>query len=206
MVNTCGCTDCPEVPVPPGKCGSYIASAAKEHVGDCAPEDLGCFCKRDGVQNIHGTAGCPSYPVVTTDPSNSSNVWIFYNVGDGNTVGLASGPPQGPWTVVQEPILTGFQNAWPYHSEGGVLHVLADKLVEGGGSSMRHLATPDGGKTWVVGKEDFVESSAGGVTNRTKPRMWLNHAGSCSYLYTQAVNTHNQPVEVTQLVCTSDGQ
>eukprot|EP00756_Hemistasia_phaeocysticola_P060664 Hpha_TRINITY_DN421_c0_g1::TRINITY_DN421_c0_g1_i1::g.27638::m.27638 len=192
-MNGCGCTDCPTPdPHPPkGKCRSYIASAPWGEVGDCEPtmytDSKTCFCNRVDSQSIQGTAGCPTYPTVQRNPRNTSTVLVFYNVGDGNTVGMAEGPKEGPWKVVHEPVLSGYQNVFPYISIGDVIHFVADKLMPDGTTTIRHLTTPDLGTTWIEGKEDFIGLTEGKTTfmSRSKPRLFWTWR--CAQLYTEGL-------------------
>jgi len=180
-MNGCGCTDCPAepLPVPKGKCPSYIGRVTEKTVGDCHPHSLYstmCFCKRDGVQNVQGTSGCPSYPTLFPVGGNSTDILLFYNMGDGKTVGMAQGSMEGPWKVVKEPYVTGVQNVWPYQRSGGVMHFFADVLKEDGSTGIRHIATPDEGKTWVIAQDDAVDNvvsiSGANTTTRSHPRLY----------------------------------
>eukprot|EP00756_Hemistasia_phaeocysticola_P060921 Hpha_TRINITY_DN4433_c0_g1::TRINITY_DN4433_c0_g1_i1::g.50517::m.50517 len=210
-INSCGCTDCPKPqPPPPGFCSSYIAVVTEETVGDCEPGSVynsSCFCKRDGTQHVVGTKGCPSYPVVIDDPHSENTVLMFYNMGDGSSVGLASGPPQGPWTVVKEPVLTGYQNAYPYlvnkiGNSTYVMHAYADKLHADGTTSIRHIATPDKGSTWVYGTQDVLSAAHNyGWVNRSHPRL-LNVPTppqlGCGDLYTEGYKGTSQNKQQTR--------
>jgi len=142
------------------KCASYIAAGnyssrgAGDGIGDCTPGGVGCFCKRDGTQNVVGASGCPSYPAVALQ--SDGNVLLFYNTGSGDGIGLAKGPALGPWTVVKEPVLSGYKNPFVY-TDGDVIHLLIDKIGEG--NAPRHAATKDGGATWSVSATELLPLS-----------------------------------------------
>jgi len=215
-INTCGCTDC-AAPETQAKCDSRIAAIPwanenkytdKDVVWDGEPGVLfdtttpqPFFCERTGTQSVRGTKGCPSYPTMAFDPANASRILLFYNVGDGKTVGLASGPERGPWEVVVEPVLSGYQNLFPYLTVDNVMHFVADKIMPDGTTTIRHLATPDGGVSWVEGKEELVPLHNHVGTNFTtlaRPRLyWIPDASvpssqekGCAWLYTEGT-THN---------------
>jgi len=181
----CGSSE-PKVAAGGDKCASYIAAGnyssrgAGDGIGDCTPGGVGCFCKRDGTQNVLGASGCPSYPAVALQ--SDGKVLLFYNTGSGDGIGLAKGPALGPWTVVKEPVLSGYKNPFVY-TDGDVIHVLMDKIGEG--NAPRHAATKDGGATWSVSATELLPLS---TVMATKTRIVEDSQGK----FTKKIESANK--------------
>eukprot|EP01065_Artemidia_motanka_P045065 TRINITY_DN652_c0_g1_i2.p1 TRINITY_DN652_c0_g1~~TRINITY_DN652_c0_g1_i2.p1 ORF type:complete len:1261 (+),score=472.77 TRINITY_DN652_c0_g1_i2:64-3783(+) len=171
----CGCpVSCSSQAAPkPGTCSSFIAAVDRSKLGDCGPGRTECWCGRDGEQRVKGTSGCPSNPfmiaVNSSDPK--TEYLLFYNMGDGKSIGMAKGPLAGPWKVVKEPVVSGMQDPWVY-TEGKKAWMLGTGVEQ---QDSRLAFSSDAElKTWGLAKAPVLPMEDGGkkFASRTHPKLF----------------------------------